>query len=386
VSGGRIRSIKPELLEDEDACALPDAAWRIWISCWCLADDHGNLRAGLRYLAATIYQDTTRTAEVLAALKILSRPKRQGAAPFLALYVARGEVYAHLSNWEVHQRIVNPSKPRVPTPAEGEDVTFSRAYAQFLGTSTKPSETLEENSPHARALEGRGLGSGPGEGDGPGGGMGGSSPDQSRVEIPKTDPPKAEAPNGSSAQGAHTTQKDPEDPAGSQKPRQDRSRKKAPAAPPSPLELASLDPRERAAHDAIARDPSLSVICSNLPQLAQDLSRQAPLVDLPVEIAGLGAWLRANPSRAKKDGDAFLVRNIGRKQRELSEAGVRPPSQPASPATSPQAGPPRPPPAAPPPRPEIAAKLREGGPAEGRSLGSIVAGVGRRLPPAEGEA
>ena len=52
---GRIRSIKPELLEDEKAAALSDAAWRLFVSSWLLADDYGCFRAGPRYLAALVW-------------------------------------------------------------------------------------------------------------------------------------------------------------------------------------------------------------------------------------------------------------------------------------------------------------------------------------------
>ena len=60
---GRIRTIKPELLEDEVASSLSDSAWRLFVSSWLLADDHGNFRAGRRYLAASVWQDTTKDAD-----------------------------------------------------------------------------------------------------------------------------------------------------------------------------------------------------------------------------------------------------------------------------------------------------------------------------------
>ena len=57
---GRIRSIKPELLDDEVAAGLSDAAWRLFVSSWILADDHGCFRAGARYLAPQGWPDTRR--------------------------------------------------------------------------------------------------------------------------------------------------------------------------------------------------------------------------------------------------------------------------------------------------------------------------------------
>lgn len=43
---GRIRSMKPEILDDAIIAGLTDAAFRLFIAMIMVADDHGNLRAG----------------------------------------------------------------------------------------------------------------------------------------------------------------------------------------------------------------------------------------------------------------------------------------------------------------------------------------------------
>lgn len=107
---GRIRTIKPELLEDEKASALSDAAWRLFVSSWLLADDHGRFRAGARYLAASVWQDTTRTGDATAALAELVQAGR------VRVYDVDGQTYAEIPTWARHQRIDNAGKPRVPPP------------------------------------------------------------------------------------------------------------------------------------------------------------------------------------------------------------------------------------------------------------------------------
>lgn len=105
---GRIRSIKPEILDDEEVSNLSDEAWRLWVSMWLLADDAGNCRAGDRYLAALVWQDSSRSPRVAEALRELRRARR------VEVYENNGERFAHVRNWEKHQRIDNAGKPRVP--------------------------------------------------------------------------------------------------------------------------------------------------------------------------------------------------------------------------------------------------------------------------------
>ena len=87
---GRIRTIKPELLEDEKAAVLSDAAWRMFVSSWLLADDHGRFRAGARYLAASVWQDTGKTeAAELARDELV-------AAGRIRVYQVDGDTYAEV--------------------------------------------------------------------------------------------------------------------------------------------------------------------------------------------------------------------------------------------------------------------------------------------------
>jgi hypothetical protein len=128
---GRIRSIKPEILDDEEAAALSDEAWRLWVSLWLLADDWGNTRAGDRYLASLVWQDTSRSKKIPAALRELVKTRRA------VVYDNGGERYLHLRNWEKHQRIDNAGRPRVPGP----DHEMSTPWEQSRGNSREPPRT-----------------------------------------------------------------------------------------------------------------------------------------------------------------------------------------------------------------------------------------------------
>ncbi len=138
---GRIRCIKPEILEDELASGLSDAAWRLWVSLWVLADDHGNVRLGDRYLAANIWQDTTRDPA----------PPRQELIEqgFVSPYAVRSQRYGHINGWSKHQRIDHPGKERVPVPSD-DDGTWNQPVTAKLsvGIATN-TEALGVSRPRA---------------------------------------------------------------------------------------------------------------------------------------------------------------------------------------------------------------------------------------------
>lgn len=114
---GRIRSLKPELLDDAKAGRLSDGAWRLWISSFLLADDHGNLRADPQQLAGQVFWGSPRTA---ANVGELLRELAEGRLLFL--YEVNGQEYAHIPGWAKHQRVDNAGKPRCPKPDEGVEV------------------------------------------------------------------------------------------------------------------------------------------------------------------------------------------------------------------------------------------------------------------------
>lgn len=106
----RIRTLKPEILEDQLIARLSDSAFRLFVSSIVLADDFGNLQGDEKWLRSLIWwahDDSPRVAEVLGELR---------RASLVTLYEVRGQVYLHLRGWSKHQRIDNAGKPRVPKP------------------------------------------------------------------------------------------------------------------------------------------------------------------------------------------------------------------------------------------------------------------------------
>jgi hypothetical protein len=129
---GRIRTIKPELLEDDVVGDLSDAAWRLWVSMFVLADDYGNVRASRRALAPGGRLD----GDVMAALNELAACKGDRGG-LVQLYEVRGQRYASICGWSKHQKIQRPGKPRCPGPEEAEITDVVESLGKIPVTDRK---------------------------------------------------------------------------------------------------------------------------------------------------------------------------------------------------------------------------------------------------------
>ena len=111
---GRIRTIKPEILEDERSAGLSDGAWRLWVSIWLLADDYGRSRAVEEWLLAQVFwARPDHSREALASL--LDEIER---ADLVRRYTVSGQRYLEVTGWNKHQKVDHPGKPRIPPPQE----------------------------------------------------------------------------------------------------------------------------------------------------------------------------------------------------------------------------------------------------------------------------
>lgn len=156
----RIRSIKPEWLEDEKLGAADDAARVLSVGLICLADDHGRGRANKVWLGGQVWgyldDSLARMGKVAKALVALAK------IGYLTLYEVRGEHYYAIRNWTKHQKVTNPGKPRVPPPEDPdarvlvqqtreicesrEDFGDSRNFSETLaGISTDPDHDPDQD-------------------------------------------------------------------------------------------------------------------------------------------------------------------------------------------------------------------------------------------------
>lgn len=157
---GRIRTIKPELLEDAVTAGISHAAFRLYVGSILIADDYGNLRADPRKLRGDVFwaHDDVTTEFVESLLVELWRAGREdkssaeslkfGRSGLLYLYTARGQRYGHIRNWEKHQKVERPGKPRCTPPDDEESVEYrptpdhSQSYRRDVGDDSRLTSDL----------------------------------------------------------------------------------------------------------------------------------------------------------------------------------------------------------------------------------------------------
>lgn len=106
---GRIRSIKPEILDDEKTASLPSDAWRLFVSLWLLADDYGNTHASPKRIRAACFW-ALENVDFDAAMARLTADR------LIVLYETDGQRYLHIVGWSKHQKVDKPGKPHCPAP------------------------------------------------------------------------------------------------------------------------------------------------------------------------------------------------------------------------------------------------------------------------------
>ncbi len=135
----RIRSIKPEWLDDERMVLSSDAARTLSVALILLADDFGNGRAGRLWLAARVFPG--RPIEVTdQALQELVTMR------YVLLYEIDGQTYFAIRNWDKHQRVDKPGLPKVPGP--------NLAITDENHGDSQPPEKPQENPANIQELPG----------------------------------------------------------------------------------------------------------------------------------------------------------------------------------------------------------------------------------------
>ncbi len=115
----RIRSIKPEILDDTKTAFLSHLEYRLFVGTWIVADDQGNLRGEPEYLRGQIVWASSESRETVArALATLA------SIGLLTPYTVRGQTYFHVTTWDKHQRIDKPSKAAMPGPDQADPVDY----------------------------------------------------------------------------------------------------------------------------------------------------------------------------------------------------------------------------------------------------------------------
>ena len=111
----RIRTVKPEIHQDEAIGELTDAAFRLFIGLITQADDAGRLKGDPRLIGAQVWPyQPKKKAEVENWLDELDR------AGLIRRYAHAGKPFICLPSWDEHQRVDNAGRSKIPPPEEAD--------------------------------------------------------------------------------------------------------------------------------------------------------------------------------------------------------------------------------------------------------------------------
>lgn len=137
--GPRIRSLKPEIVEDEVTAGLSDAAFRLFVSLIVLSDDYGRVRGNPGWVAAHVWWNVRgeppRVAEVIAELEAAGRTDTKPG--LITRYEVAGQSYLAISGWAKHQRIDNAGSSIIPPPPGASDQVVAPTSAATRGESRR---------------------------------------------------------------------------------------------------------------------------------------------------------------------------------------------------------------------------------------------------------
>jgi len=145
----RIRSIKPEFFTSETLARVPLSARLTFIGLWTYVDDNGVGLDNERLIDAALYP---LDEDPLESLRRVSEDLRQlSAVGVITRYVIAGRRYLHVTNWEEHQKVSHPGKPRYPLPLNGTPISQNGSSPEHLPSdSGNPPEDVGRSSALSR--------------------------------------------------------------------------------------------------------------------------------------------------------------------------------------------------------------------------------------------
>lgn len=137
----RIRTVKPEWLEDEKIASASDEARVLSVALILMSDDYGNGRASMATIATTTWRFAMERDDGEHAPEVLKRASRAFqellSIGFVDAYQVNGQRYFSVRNWSKHQKVMHPGKPHVPGPecAENKAIPVSSGESHEIGLS-----------------------------------------------------------------------------------------------------------------------------------------------------------------------------------------------------------------------------------------------------------
>jgi hypothetical protein len=125
----RIRTVKPEIHQDEAVGELSDSAFRLFIGLITQADDLGRLKGDPRLIGAQVWPYQPKTVDDVE--KLLGELASGG---LIECYTHEARPFISLPSWADHQRIDNAGKSRIPAPDKADGKVSPRNSASLGGS------------------------------------------------------------------------------------------------------------------------------------------------------------------------------------------------------------------------------------------------------------
>ena len=115
----RIRSIKPEFWRSLDIAALSIEDRLLFIGLWSYVDDNGVGIDRVPVITAELFADDLSRDPRETLARVSDGIERLSEQGLVQRYSDGSKDYLSITNWERHQRIDKPNKPRYPLPTSG---------------------------------------------------------------------------------------------------------------------------------------------------------------------------------------------------------------------------------------------------------------------------
>jgi hypothetical protein len=140
----RIRTVKPDFWKSESIAALPFRTRLTFIGLWTYVDDNGVGLDSYKLIAAELFglEDDPREARA----NVREDLARLHSAGRITRYTVGSKRYFAVVNWDEHQKIDKPGRPRYPGPGNEDAAPLTREEAwQMDGPPAIPGQDSRDS-------------------------------------------------------------------------------------------------------------------------------------------------------------------------------------------------------------------------------------------------
>ncbi|MDN5971840.1 hypothetical protein [Bifidobacterium crudilactis] len=142
----RIRSIKPEFWRSDDVDALSVFERLLFIGLWSYVDDNGVGVYSVKDIVSDLFAGDLVRDSNETLIRVKTGLQELSDKGLILIYREDGKDYLFVTNWEKHQRVPNPNKPRYPRPSNDSETPI----ALFNESLIRPHETLSTGTGEQR--------------------------------------------------------------------------------------------------------------------------------------------------------------------------------------------------------------------------------------------